>query len=572
MKGLVQGFIALILLSGFAFAKPTINTSPGVVSAATYLPAGFPNSGVAQGSIFTLFGTGLGPANFAEAPLFPLPNTLAGTSIKITVGNTSVNALMLGTVDGQVAAILPSSTPTGNAKLVLTYNNSASDPIAFQVVKSSFGAFTLNSLGYGTAFITNANNGLVTLLNSARPGDSVSIWSTGLGPVSGNEAAGPLPGNLKNLKMNVWVGGQPATVTYAGRSDCCAGLDQLTIKIPTTVQGCFVPLAVQVNGVISTFPSIPIAPKGGTCSDPAGITSAMLQNVASGENSKMGTILLSRFTANFANLPLIGNVAISEDAGSAFFYTYAPFELLGSRGVTALNTFGSCSLWQCSGPTCVPDQQALGLPGLDAGSSINLSGPNGAMKLAKSSTGNYGASLGGGGIPGLTNNPPPYLDPGGYTIKGPGGSTVQAFTANLSISSSPISFQAQQNGSTVAECCSNASLTGGTISRSSDLDITWSGGDPNGYAAIFGTSTTDAPQVTASFACLEKNSIGHFTVPSWVLSGMPASGTLSQAGINVSNGFLLMGSYPHFTSFNAPGLDFGFAASLVVSGTNEEYQ
>ena len=53
---------------------------------------------------------------------------------------------------------------------------------------------------------------------------------------------------------------------------------------------------------------------------------------------------------------------------------------------------------------------------------------------------------------------------------------------------------------------------------------------------------------------------------------MPVSGTLTQAGINVSNGFLLMGSYPDFTQFTATGLDFGFATSLVVSGTNDAYQ
>jgi len=565
-------FLVLTLSGSVAFSKPTISANPGVVSAATFVPAGFPNSGVAQGSIFTLVGSGLGPVNLVEADSFPLPTTLGGTSIKITVGNTSVNAIMLGVTGGQVAAILPSSTPTGSAKLVLTYNGSASDPIAFQVVKSSFGAFTLNSRGYGTAVTTNAKTQLVTLLNSAKPGDTVSVWSTGLGPVSGNEAAGPLPGNLTKLQLNVWVGGKQASVTYAGRAQCCAGLDQLTIKLPAGVQGCFVPLGVQVGGVTSTFPSIPIAPNGGTCSDPAGITSALLQKAAGGQNINIATILLSRFTANLANLPLIGSVAISEDAGSAFFYGYSAFEFLGSRGVTALNAFGSCSLWQCSGPTCVPDQQSLSLTGLDAGASINLTGPNGGMKLVKSSTGNYSANLGGGGIPGLTDNPPPYLDPGNYTIKGPGGNVVKSFSTNLTISSSPISFQAQQNGSTVAQCCSLSTATGGTISRNADLQLSWSGGDPNGYVAIVGTSTTDSPQVTGSFACLVQNSAGKFTVPSWVLFGMPASGTLSQAGINISNGFLLMGSYPDFTNFNAPGLDFGFAASLVLSGTNEEYQ
>src|SRR5215469_5629377 len=154
MISIVRRSVLFILLGAAAFAKPTINSTPGIVSAATYVPAGFPNSGVAQGSIFTLFGSGLGPPALTQVTKFPLPKSLAGTSIKITVGGTSVDAIMLWTVASQVAAILPSSAPTGSAQLVLTYNGSASDPIPFQVVTSSFGAFTLNSGGSGTAVIT----------------------------------------------------------------------------------------------------------------------------------------------------------------------------------------------------------------------------------------------------------------------------------------------------------------------------------------------------------------------------------------------------------------------------------
>jgi hypothetical protein len=298
------------------------------------------------------------------------------------------------------------------------------------------------------------------------------------------------------------------------------------------------------------------------CSDPAGLTASMLQKAASGQNINVGTVLLSRFTSNFVNLPLIGNIAISEDAGSAAFYTYTPSQLIASHGVTALASFGSCSVWACRGGLCVPDSLALTLNGLDAGSAISVSGPNGAKQLTKKSTGVYSASLGGGGIPGLPGVPPNYLDPGSYTVSGPGGSAVGSFNVDLSIPASPIQFQAQQNGVALS----------GTISESADLDITWTGGDPNGYAVIVGTSTTNAPLVTGSFSCVQKNSIGKFTVPSWVLSALPLTGTLTEGGISVSNGFLLMGSYPTFTPFEATGLDFGFADSLVFSGTNDGYQ
>ncbi len=557
---IIRPFLVLVLLSSIGFAKPTINAD-GVVSAATYLASGFPNSGIAQGSIFLVFGSGLGPAAVKQASTFPLPTTagLAGTSIKVTVGSTSKDAIMLYTVAGQVAAVLPSSTPVGVGTLVLTYNGAASDPAPIHVVKSSFGAFTLNQGGSGTAVITTPAFAVVTLLASSKPGDVITLWGTGLGPVTGDEAGGPLPGDLKSLNVKVWVGGAPAQVLYRGRSGCCTGLDQVAIKIPNGVQGCFVPVAVQVGGVISNFPSIPISPNGNTCSDPAGLSAAMLQQAANGQNIKVGTILLSRFTSNFKNTP-IGDLVVSQDAGSAFFYSFTPSQLIASRGITALNAFGSCVVWQCRGAACVPDSQALNLTRLDAGSAITVTGPNGPKPLTKTSTGAYTASLGGG------LNDPNYLDPGSYAVTGPGGSAVKAFTANLSISASPIDFQAQQNGQDLS----------GTISRAQDVNITWHGGGSSGYAVIVGTSTSDAtsdaPQVTATFSCTEKNSVGHFTVPSWVLSALPASGTLSQGGLSVSNGFLLMGSYPDFATFPATGLDYGFATSLVISGNNDQYQ
>src|ERR1700683_1986721 len=85
-----------------AVAKPVITTDM-VVSAASYLPSGFPNSGIAQGSIFTVFGSDLGPAAIQVATSFPLQKTLGGTSIKVTVNGTSVDAIMIFTLAGQVA-------------------------------------------------------------------------------------------------------------------------------------------------------------------------------------------------------------------------------------------------------------------------------------------------------------------------------------------------------------------------------------------------------------------------------------------------------------------------------------
>ena len=85
----------LILIGvGTVAAQPVIDAD-GVTNNASYLSSGLPNSGIAQGSIFAIFGGGLGPTSLQQATRFPLPTDLGGTSVKVTVGTTTVNAIIL---------------------------------------------------------------------------------------------------------------------------------------------------------------------------------------------------------------------------------------------------------------------------------------------------------------------------------------------------------------------------------------------------------------------------------------------------------------------------------------------
>src|ERR1017187_9956454 len=96
----------------------------GVQNAASNIPAGYPASGIAQGSIFTVYGSSLGPATCNQAFAFPVPATMCGVSATVTVNGTSVAPLLLGVYNGnlqggfaQINAILPSLTPTGNGTI-----------------------------------------------------------------------------------------------------------------------------------------------------------------------------------------------------------------------------------------------------------------------------------------------------------------------------------------------------------------------------------------------------------------------------------------------------------------------
>src|SRR5262249_17113282 len=84
----------------------------------------------------------------------------------------------------------------------------------------------------------------------------------------------------------------PASVTYAGRSGCCAGLDQIAFQVPDSPRGCTVPIAVRTEGrTISNFVSIPISAAGQSCSDLApGIPTPLLTRAIAGEPLKYGVL------------------------------------------------------------------------------------------------------------------------------------------------------------------------------------------------------------------------------------------------------------------------------------------
>jgi uncharacterized protein (TIGR03437 family) len=152
---------ALFLTLGMASAA----ISPGgIVNAASFRPQGLPNSMIAQGSIFSVFGTDLANPGVAQVSAFPLPLSLGGTSAQVTVGGTTVDCFMIFTTPGQLAILLPSGTPVGSGTLTLTVNGLQMSE-AINVVASSPGIFSQNSQGSGPASLQNFFSPTDTPLN-----------------------------------------------------------------------------------------------------------------------------------------------------------------------------------------------------------------------------------------------------------------------------------------------------------------------------------------------------------------------------------------------------------------------
>ncbi len=253
-----------------AFAPPVITS---VQNAASNIAFNFP---LAQGGVFVIKGTALGPGKISIASAAFQSTSLSGTSVAVNVGGTKVDALMYYTSSGQVAALLPSNTPTGSASFTVTTNGLTSKPVVQTVAASNLGIFTVNSSGQGPGIVTYADYSLVsankanpcggpnTACGAANPGDTLILWATGLGPVTGDEASGAgLGQNMPDVPLKLWLGGVEAAVGYQGRSGCCVGEDQIVFTVPDNAPlGCAVPLVVQIGTAISNSTVMPVAAKG----------------------------------------------------------------------------------------------------------------------------------------------------------------------------------------------------------------------------------------------------------------------------------------------------------------------
>lgn len=297
MKFISFVFSALLVTAISALGAAPVIAPP--VNQASYALPFEPGYGIAQGAMFAVFGTEMGPAELAGAASLPLSTELAGTSVQVTVNGQTRGCFLIFTSAGQLAAILPSDTPLGEGQITVTYNGMTSAPQPILVVEHAVGMFTVSQDGKGPAVITDENFVPVSYVQSLAPGDIGIAWVTGLGARSADD--GPAAAtDFKDLyDVQIAVGGIPADVLYAGPSGCCAALGQIVFEIPGggsegTAQateaadpenkriGCNVPVVVTVGETFSKWTSVSVSDDGPVCNDPHGLTSDEITRLSEG--------------------------------------------------------------------------------------------------------------------------------------------------------------------------------------------------------------------------------------------------------------------------------------------------
>jgi uncharacterized protein (TIGR03437 family) len=364
-------------------------------------------------------------------------------------GGGTFDALLLSTDRFSVRAMLPSKIPSGDALLILTNNGQESSPFKIRVVRRDFGLYDVAQNFDETGHVEQN-----TYEHPAKPGQLVGLWGTGLGPVDGNEASRPLPSALAIPGLEVLVGGIPVKSVYAGRSGCCAGVDQIIVEVPRGVLGCNV--AAKVRYPDGDAPDAPQTNFGAV---------SLVVTESPGDCS------------SFARSLRYGQISVS----SVPYGSYASFY---NGGPYVLPPMGTC------GPSRVTR-----LPYLDAGSAIHLATPEGPIALVPA--------------PGLPRDAyygqfGQALPAGDYAVdNGDGGRDLAPFRATFSLPEFGFSWTNQD------------SLT---VHPDEGLRISWNGGVTGGYVLIGGAFSNEGFQggsdyQGAPFLCVERVEKENFFVP-----------------------------------------------------------
>lgn len=221
-------------VSGASSAGPPSISAGGFVSAASFMAA--PNNQIAPGQIVSIFGQNFTTAT-ATAGAIPLPGQLGPQNTSVTACGKTLP--LYAVFPGQINAQLPLECPTTGSITATVSAGGQTSTQTFTVATAAPGIFTINASGTGDGIILHADNTLVTPSKPAIAGETVVIFGTGLGPTSPVFPTGTAANAANNAVMpvSVTIGGQPATVMYAGLTQTLVGLYQVNAVVPAGVSG-----------------------------------------------------------------------------------------------------------------------------------------------------------------------------------------------------------------------------------------------------------------------------------------------------------------------------------------------
>jgi uncharacterized protein (TIGR03437 family) len=248
-------------ITGSFDPTPTILPS-GVISAGNY--GGFPV--IAPATWIEIFGINLATTRSGiwqktDFTGTAAPTELAGTKVTVAGKPAYVYYVSPGQVDVQV----PSGVPSGTQPLVVTTAGGNSLNYSITVNATQPGllappAFILKGAQNVVALFSNTLTyvlpinvaGVVTA--RARPGDSITLYGIGFGPVTPDIPAGQIVQQTNDLQSQLQISfaGVAAKVTYAGLAPGYVGLYQFNVVVPAVAASDSVPVTFTLGGLKGT--------------------------------------------------------------------------------------------------------------------------------------------------------------------------------------------------------------------------------------------------------------------------------------------------------------------------------
>lgn len=238
---------------------PTIDNG-GVVSASDFGKF----TSISPGSWIEIYGASLATASrqwgTSDFSGNNAPTSLNGTSVTINGKPAFVYYISPGQIDVQV----PSGVSTGIQLMTVTSTGGTS-PIYEIVVKEiepgldAPASLNIGGTQYVAALFSDGAYalpaGAISGVNSrpAKPGDTITLYGVGFGPVTPDVPPGQIAQGLTSLAhLTISIGGVEATLSYAGLAPNFVGLYQFDVVVPQVAAGDAVPVTFTLDGTNST--------------------------------------------------------------------------------------------------------------------------------------------------------------------------------------------------------------------------------------------------------------------------------------------------------------------------------
>jgi len=213
---------------------------------------------VAPGEIVVLNGFSIGPVPLASATV-PSTGSL-GTNLA-TGGGTSVTfngtaAPILYAFASATSVIVPYEVAgSTTASVVVTYNGTPSSTFTVNVAATAPGLFTLNESGTGEVVAVNSDSSINGSSNAAARGTPVLLYATGQGQTDPPGVDGIITTEFvqtPTAPVSLMIGGQPATVIYAGSAAGeVAGVMVIEAIVPANASTGAAPVVLTVGSANS---------------------------------------------------------------------------------------------------------------------------------------------------------------------------------------------------------------------------------------------------------------------------------------------------------------------------------